>query len=181
VTVGFLGTPYKDEEFEPLAPALAKLLDERRPLRFEFFGFVPKELVAREEVTVYPFEREYRQYREKLDGLGWDIGLAPLRDIEFNRCKRNARYSEYAASGIAGIYSDARIYRDTVVDGKTGLIVPHESTQAWCDAILKLSEDEPLRRRLASAAFEDVRTNYRREDYVRRVAALLESLRQPRA
>ncbi|MFY9552710.1 MAG: glycosyltransferase [Thermoanaerobaculia bacterium] len=180
VTVGFLGTPYKDEEFATLVPAIARLLDEGRPLRFELFGFGPKALAAREEVTVHPWERDYRKYREKLDGLGWDVGVAPLRDTEFNQCKSNAKYREYAASGIAGIYSDARIYRDTVADRKTGLIVPHDSTQAWYDAILELATDESLRTALAARAFEDVRTNYRPEDYVRRVADLVESLRPRR-
>jgi glycosyltransferase involved in cell wall biosynthesis len=137
-------------------------------------------LAAREEITVHPWERDYRKYREKLDGLGWDIGVAPLRDTEFNQCKSNAKYREYASSGIAGIYSDARIYRDTVADRKTGLIVPHGSTQAWYDAIVELSTDESLRTAIASRAFEDVRTNYRPEDYVRRVADLVESLRPRR-
>ncbi len=180
VTVGFLGSSYKDEEFETLLPALRKLLDEGRPLRFEFFGFVPGELAARGGITVHPWERDYRKYREKLDGLGWDVGLAPLRDTEFNRCKTNAKYCEYAASGIAGIYSDARVYRDTVVHRKTGLLVPHASTQAWYEAILELSADETLRKTVASNAFEDVRANYRREDYVRRVTDLVESLRPRR-
>jgi len=141
VTVGFLGSSYKDEEFESLLPALRKLLDEGRPLRFEFFGFVPAELAVRPGITVHPWERDYRKYREKLDGLGWDIGLAPLRDTEFNQCKTNAKYCEYAASGIAGIYSDARVYRDTVTHRRTGLVVPHGSTQAWYDAIVELSAD----------------------------------------
>jgi glycosyltransferase involved in cell wall biosynthesis len=179
VTMGFLGTPYKDEEFATLVPAIVRLLDEGQ-LRFELFGFGPKALMEREEITVHPWERDYEKYREKLDGLAWDIGLAPLRDVEFNQCKSNAKYREYAASGIVGIYSDARIYRETVAHRKTGLIVPHGSTQAWYDAIVELSTDENLRTAIASRAFEDVRTNYRREDYVRRVADLVESLRPRR-
>jgi glycosyltransferase involved in cell wall biosynthesis len=176
VTVGVLGAPDDEEDFEPLLPAVSRLLDEGRPLRVEFFGFVPRELAAREEITVYPWEREYRKFREKLDGFRWDIGLAPMRDTELNRCKSNARYREYASSGIAGIYSNAPIYRDTVAPRRTGLLVPHGSTQAWYDAIVELATDESLRTDLASRAFEDVRTNYRREDYARRVALLLESL-----
>ena len=180
VTVGFLGTPYKDEEFAALVPAILRLLDEGRPLRFELFGFGPKALEARRDITVHPWVRDYPKYRETLDGLGWDIGLAPLRNTEFSQCKNNAKYREYAASGIAGIYSDARVYRDTVADRKTGLIVPNGSTQAWYDAIVELSTDEKLRTAIASQAFEDVRTNYRRADYLRRVADLVESLRPRR-
>jgi glycosyltransferase involved in cell wall biosynthesis len=180
VTVGFLRTPYKDEGFATLVPAISRLRDERRPLRFELFGFGPKALEARSEIAVHQWERDYRAYRETLDGLAWDIGLAPLRDTEFSQCKSNVKYREYAASGIAGIYSDASIYRDTVVHRKTGLIVPHGSTQAWYDAIVELSSDENLRTAIASRAFEDVGTNYRSADYVSRVADLVEPPRPRR-
>ena len=175
VTVGFLGSRYKDEEFQPLIPALERLVREPRRFRLEIFGFGPAVLTGREDVTMHPWERDYRTYRERLDSFGWDIGLAPLRDLEFHRCKASAKYLEYAASGIAGIYSDARIYRDAVAHGKTGLIVHHDDTQAWYDAIVELAENASLRSAIATRAFEDVRRNYRREDYVSRVANLVES------
>jgi glycosyltransferase involved in cell wall biosynthesis len=175
VTVGFLGSRYKDEEFGALIPALERLLCEPRRFRLEIFGFGPAVLTGREDVTTLPWERDYRTYREKLDSFGWDIGLAPLRDLEFHRCKASAKYLEYAASGIAGIYSDARIYRDAVAHRKTGLLVRHDETQAWYDAIVELAEDASLRSAIAARALEDVRRNYRREDYVTRVANLVES------
>jgi glycosyltransferase involved in cell wall biosynthesis len=174
VKVGFLGSYYKDEEFAPVVGAILRLLAERRPVAFEFFGFLPRALEGRPEISHVPWRSSYEEYRRTLDGLDWDAGLAPLRDLGFNRCKSNNKYREYAAAGIAGIYSDAAIYRESVIDRETGLLVPHASEQAWYEAILELATDAGLRRSIQNAAFADVKANYREEDYVARVAALLE-------
>jgi glycosyltransferase involved in cell wall biosynthesis len=174
VTVGFLGSAFKDDDLAPAVRAILRLLDEGSPLHFEFLGFLPAALAGRPEVSHVPWRSDYSEYRRTLAALDWDIGLAPLRDLEFNRGKNNAKYREYAAAGIAGIYSDAEIYRTTIVHRETGLIVPQESEQAWYEAILELAADAGLRGSIRRNAFADVRANYREEEYVARVAALLE-------
>jgi glycosyltransferase involved in cell wall biosynthesis len=173
VKVGFLGSYYKDDEFAPVVAAILRLLAEGAPVRFEFFGFLPRALEGNPAISHLPWRSSYEEYRRTLAGLDWEIGLAPLRDLEFNRAKSNNKYREYAAAGIAGIYSDAAIYRDSVVDRQTGLLVPHASSAAWYAAILELAADAGLRRSIRRNAFADVRANYRPEEYVARVAALL--------
>ena len=174
VTVGFLGSYFKDDEWTPVAQAILRLLDEAHPIRFEFFGFLPKALEHRPEISRVPWRSSYAEYRETLAGLRWEIGLAPLRDLEFNRGKNNAKYREYAAAGIAGIYSGMPVYSTTVTHRETGLLVPHESADAWYAAIRELAEDADLRRTIQRNAYEDVKARYRIEDYVAAVAALVE-------
>jgi glycosyltransferase involved in cell wall biosynthesis len=174
VTVGFLGSYFKDDEFVTVVPAILRILDEGHPVAFEFFGFLPKALAGRPEVSHVPWRSSYEEYRRTLAGLAWDVGLAPLRDLEFHRGKNNAKYREYAAAGVAGIYSDAEVYRSTVVHRETGLLAPHESEEAWYAAILELAGDAELRSRIRRNAFADLKANYRLEDYVAKVAALLE-------
>ena len=181
VTVGFLGSFFKDDEWSPVTAAILRVLDEGRPVRFEFFGFLPAGLAHRPEISHVPWRSSYLEYRETLAALAWDIGLAPLRDLEFNRAKNNAKYREYAAAGIAGIYSDAEIYRTTIVHRETGLLVAHASEQAWYEAILELAMDAELRRSIRRNAFADVQANYRIEDYVGKVAALVEGPLPPPA
>ncbi len=174
VTVGFLGSSFKDDEFAPVVEAIERILQEGHPVRFEFLGFLPRALAGRPEISHLPWRSSYPEYRETLAGLGWEIGLAPLRDLEFNRGKNNAKYREYAAAGIAGIYSDAEVYRATVAHRETGLVVPHASSQGWYEAILELAGDAGLRGAIRRNAFADLRANYRQEEYVARVAALVE-------
>jgi hypothetical protein len=173
LTVGFMGSYFKDEEFVPVLPAIDRLLNEGRGLRFEFFGFLPAALSGRAAVSHVPWVPSYLDFRRRLAELRWDIGLAPLRDMEFHRAKTNNKYREYAAAGIAGIYSDAAAYGETVRDGVTGLLVRHEDEGAWYEAILRLAGDAALRSAIRRDAFQDVTTNYRQGDYVARVAALL--------
>lgn len=173
-TVGFLGSYFKDDEFAPVIPAILRILDEGHPVTFEFFGFLPEALEHRPEISHVPWRSSYEEYRKTLAALAWDAGLAPLRDLEFHRGKNNAKYREYAAAGIPGVYSDAEIYRSTVVHRETGLVVPHESEEAWYAAILELAGDPELRSRIRRNAFADLQANYRIEDYVAKVAALLE-------
>ncbi|HEX9943585.1 MAG TPA: glycosyltransferase [Thermoanaerobaculia bacterium] len=173
-TVGFLGSYFKDDEWSPVVAAILRLLDEGHPLQFEFFGFLPRALERRPEVLHVPWQSSYLAYRQTLTALEWDVGLAPLRDLEFNRGKNNAKYREYASAWIAGIYSDMPVYSDTIVHRRTGLLVPHEDEQAWYEAILELAGDAGLRQTIQRNAFADLKANYRVEDYVAKVAALLE-------
>ena len=71
------------------------------------WGYRPTELAERPD-----FFRQFAQ-------AGFDIGLAPLADHEFYRAKSDNKFREYAASRIAGIYSDVEVYRDCVVPGST--------------------------------------------------------------
>lgn len=173
VRVGFLGSYYKDADFAPLVPLIRELLDGDYPLAFEFFGFCPEGLADDPRVTRLAWEPDYGRFRARLLERRWEIGLAPLRELDFNRCKTNIKYREYAASGIAGIYSRAEIYRTSVEDRRTGLLVPQESGAAWREAILELAENPMLRHWLARNALADLRANYRLEDYVAAVAALV--------
>jgi glycosyltransferase involved in cell wall biosynthesis len=55
----------------------------------------------------------------------------------------------------------------------TGLLAPEADTTALADAIHRLLRDEPLRRRLGTAAVERVRRDYRPGAYLRRVMDIL--------
>ena len=173
VRVGFLGSYYKDAEFAPLVEPIRELLDGSLPLTFEFFGFCPAALEGDSRIVRIPWERDYHQFRARLAQRQWDIGLAPLRDLDFNRCKSNVKYREYAAAGIAGIFSRAEIYSSTVDDRRTGLLVSQEDSAAWREAIVELAGNAELRQDLTRNALADLRANYRLETYVKAVAELI--------
>ena len=81
----------------------------------------------------------------------WDIGLAPLADTAFNRCKSPIKTLDYAAIGMAVLASDVDVYRGSVADGVGGMLVPNDPA-AWYAAISRLIRDTELRGRLARGA-----------------------------
>lgn len=141
-------------------PDLRRLLDTYRG-RVEawFWGYRPAELVGRPGVHFVDFVQDYDAFVRRFSRAGLDIGLAPLPDDEFHLAKSDNKFREYAASRIAGIYSDVVVYRDCVEHTQTGLLVP-EVPQGWFMAMARLIEDEALRRRIADRALAYARGRY---------------------
>jgi glycosyltransferase involved in cell wall biosynthesis len=84
--------------------------------------------------------------------LDFDIGLAPLCDVEFNRSKSYIKALEYAALGIPVIATDMEPYRDFVIDGVTGFLVKKE--KEWRDRLRLLANDPDLRETMGAKARE---------------------------
>lgn len=84
---------------------------------------------------------------------GWDIGLAPLADTAFNRCKSAIKTLDYAALGLAVVASDVPAYRGSLADGPGGMLAAN-NPDAWYAALSRLARDAELRRGLAKGAVE---------------------------
>jgi glycosyltransferase involved in cell wall biosynthesis len=102
-----------------------------------------------------PYTASYEEYRRTMAAMKWDIGLAPLFDSPFHRCKYFNKYLEYGALGLPGIYSETHPYKEVIRHGDNGLLVPNKP-EAWGEALQELIEDEALRQRLGKNALKDV-------------------------
>jgi len=87
-----------------------------------------------------------------------DIGITPLQPSDKNTIYSLARkFLEYIAAGIPVIVSDFPEYRTLVDKYELGLVVDPENPQDIAEAVIKLVEDDRLRRQLgenAARAFE---------------------------
>lgn len=81
----------------------------------------------------------------------WDIGIAPLADTPFNRCKSALKTLDYAAMGLPVLASDGAVYRGSPADGPGGWLLPDDEN-AWFVALARLVRDARLRHRLAEGA-----------------------------
>ena len=83
------------------------------------------------------------------------MGLCLLLDTEWNRCRSDVKWLEYAGHRVASLCADLQPYAD-VRDGETGLLYHHpDQLAAHLDMLLG---DEALRRRIADRASEEART-----------------------
>ncbi|MBI1296827.1 glycosyltransferase [bacterium] len=81
----------------------------------------------------------------------WDIGLAPLQETPFNRCKSDLKFLDYSAAGVPGIFSAGPVYSPGVEHGVTGWLAD-SSVESWRDALLTLLAAPDLRRQIAANA-----------------------------
>lgn len=124
-----------------------------------FWGYHPPELAGRPDVHFMDFMQDYDAFFRQFARGGFDIGLAPLPDSEFHRAKSDNKFREFAASRVAGIYSDMVVYRDCVDHGRTGLLVP-DVPDGWFTAIGRLIDDGTLRARIQQEAWAYARRRY---------------------
>lgn len=79
-----------------------------------------------------------------------DIGIAPMLDTPYNRCRSDVKYLEYASHQVAPVVQRARPYLELVEDGKTGLFF--DTPDELIAHLERLGSDDAYRIRLASAA-----------------------------
>ncbi|HRP67319.1 MAG TPA: glycosyltransferase [Thauera sp.] len=156
--IGFFGTGTHQADLALVEPALARLADRHGPkLAFRFLGCITPALAALPNSSLAEGWHSYDGFPARLAGEHIDIGIAPLVDNPLNRCKSDLKWLEYAARGIAGVFSAVAPYASSVRDGLTGLVVEN-TADAWFDALDRLVQDAALRQRLAAAAHAEVRT-----------------------
>lgn len=72
---------------------------------------------------------------------------------------------EAQACGVPCIVSDIPGARDLIIPGETGLLVPPGDARAIAEAVLRLKADTELRKKMSQAAIENIRQNFRPDDY----------------
>jgi glycosyltransferase involved in cell wall biosynthesis len=157
VRIVYMGTATHDADFAAVAPALERLVTERPGnVFFDMVGVSGRaglpDWVNRVAPTVhaassYPgFVNWARQHG------GWDIGIAPLVDSPFNRCKSAIKSMDYAALGLPVLASDIPVFRGSLADGRGGMLVENTPT-AWYAALAQLAGDQRRRAALAEGAW----------------------------
>ena len=179
--LGWAGSASHLEDLLFLLPAI-RALQTRFDFEFTVFGLIERDLrdeaesvrgclmrlapAARERAALFlelidrlaevrhrhvPFV-PVQSFPQALADLDWDIGLCPLLDTPFNRCKSALKFYEYAACGSATVASAVPPY-----DREVQPVVPNDATD-WIEALAPL-----LARREQTAALADVQAAWVRE------------------
>ncbi|MFL5816756.1 MAG: hypothetical protein ACJ76L_04055 [Conexibacter sp.] len=78
----------------------------------------------------------------------FDLALAPIADVSFNRVRSNIKVKEYAAAGVPWLASPIGPYKD-LGDEQGGRLVPDFG---WADALTDIVSDTERREALAARA-----------------------------
>jgi glycosyltransferase involved in cell wall biosynthesis len=110
--IGYVGGASHDEDFRIVYRGLKPHLDsDRFKLVIRSGGFRPIWLKEHKNIDFDHVNWHISEFPQKLANLNLDIGVAPLRDCEFNRCKSNIKYLEMASVGVPLVASDVEPYR----------------------------------------------------------------------
>ena len=149
LTIGYMGSKGHQIDLAMVASTLQQLMKEYPEMRFETFGTIkmPEELKDFGDRTyAYPTNTDYASFLNQLHQLSWDIGLAPLKDTDFNHCKTPTKYLEYTACGIPVIASSGVVYSQLTPEEHLLAAEPDE----WSIKIRQLIETPALRQSLVA-------------------------------
>ncbi len=163
VRILYMGTMTHSRDLAILEEPMRKLKQEFGPgVELDLIGIVRNErkqdwFNSIEVPSIYghsyPLFTEWIRRENK-----WDFAVAPLVNDSFNQCKSYIKYLDYAALGLAGIYSGIGVFEGVVKQGETGIIVPDDAS--WHQAMRLLVTDAALRRAMGKAAYQDVEGNH---------------------
>jgi glycosyltransferase involved in cell wall biosynthesis len=129
-----------DVERLPILPALQRLLDERDDVNVVSIGLRLGLRGPRYFHNSYvPLRALTRQVVE------FDVGIAPLSNIEFNRSRSDIKLKEYAAAGVPWLASPIGPYAG-LGEKQGGRLVADDR---WHDELVRLVEKPRERRKLA--------------------------------
>lgn len=153
----------------PILPELDRKYGKQ--ISITFVGVRPE--ICQED---YLFEVNYikcmplKKYRQFMREMNYDIGLAPLENNSFNKCKYFNKYIEYSLVGVIGIYSKCKPYTYVIKEEKNGFFAD-DNEESWLNAICKAIDSEELRKRCLVNAINQLRSEFNplkvREDFLR--------------
>jgi GT2 family glycosyltransferase/glycosyltransferase involved in cell wall biosynthesis len=156
VRILYMGTATHDADFAIIAPALARLKATFKDrVVIDVIGVtgspintsgITRPSVPNQATLSYPGFVNWITCQPP-----WDLGLAPLQDNDFTRCKSAIKTLDYAALGLATLASDHPVYRQSLANGDGGALVEN-SESAWYLALSRLVRDPERCRELGKRA-----------------------------
>ena len=126
-------------------------------------------------VEVHPL-MDYEHFKAFLATLDNAIGVIPLDDSRFNRCKSAVKFLDFCAAGIPAVCSNVQPYTDVITHGVDGILCEN-TERGWIDAVMAMAPHDE-RARIAGAAGDLVRS---RHSLHRSASAWQDVLRQVRS
>ena len=174
IKIVYAAAPSHAELFEkyigPVIPKLYKEFGDK--ISFTFVSVHPE---------VSDYECEYipgmplMEYRKFMKENGFDIGLAPLEENRFTKCKYFNKFIEYTTQGTVGIYSKTEPFTYVVKDRINGFLAEN-TPEAWYSALKEAITDTALRKKCVENAVEYLRTNHTEDACIKKICKGLPEL-----
>ncbi|WP_295456884.1 glycosyltransferase [uncultured Thiodictyon sp.] len=163
-TLGWAGSPGHFADWFAVAPVLSTWLAGHPDARLAVMTNTTAKAFFELPAERYQFQ-DFGSLTDYLTFLtGLDVGLAPLLPTEYNRCRSDVKFLEYASQGVVGIYADLDPYRGVVRPGETGLL--YRTPDELVAGLDRLYQDHAYRAQLRAQAYDYVSRQRRLTDHI---------------
>jgi glycosyltransferase involved in cell wall biosynthesis len=121
--IGYSGSTSHIHDLNMVLPAIRKVMEKDKEVRFEMLGVLSKENARKafkgwpdnilERIAMLGATATYDEYPDMLAEKGWKIGIAPLEKNDFNKARSNIKWQEYTMSGYVTLATDFTPYDGT--------------------------------------------------------------------
>ena len=154
IRIGWSGGQAHVRDLRILKNVIPRIL-AKYDVEFVFFGLFPDYLEVSDRVIHHDIWYSIDKYPQALADLGLDIGLAPLCDNVFNRCKSNLRWLEYSALQIPTVASDVEPFK-----GCSPALSLCSNEEEWVSILSKCIEEKKIRLAYGMLSYNTVKDNY---------------------
>lgn len=163
VTIGWMASGSHVIDTPLVADAIWRIMEEFPNVRLHLIGWVESKHFGETRMLKFADRMEIQPWlpitvipKAMSD---FDIGLCPIVDNAFNRCKSNIKYLSHAALGVPSVVSPLPPYK-CVRHGEDGLVAADNSPESWYDCLKQLVSNEVLRVGLGAMARKKLLKEY---------------------
>jgi SAM-dependent methyltransferase len=186
IRIGYTGCGNHHGDLEMIVKPMLALLEEFPALEFiyplqrdldgEDKNVRLAEKLKHERIFCYLDWAPLPDYPKMVKSWNLDIGIAPLRDNNFNRAKSNLRWLEYSAMGIPTVASAVYPFKNSIRNKKDGIVV-NNGANHWYEALWDLITDNEKRQKIGQRAYERVKRDFNMESVALEYRDLLEEIK----
>lgn len=177
VTIGWAGSNTHDRDLDEIANVVGRVMKNNPNVDFEAMtSDLPKTFLRRiPRIKKRPFVN-VKEYPAWFSNLSWDIVLAPLSAIQFNRSKSNIRLLEAGALGAAPLASSVGTYASFCSGDADREWILCRNEDEWYKKLTALVNEPERRKLLVSKVMEKVKAEYLIERNAAHWVSLIEGL-----
>lgn len=181
LTIGWMGGGSHGDDFRVVEPAIRQIQQKFKNTHFTFVsgGLKPTFLDGIPRLKWIHDFRSIDKYPKWISKFGFDIGIAPLQDNNFNRAKSNLRWLEHSALGIPCVASPLPHFRESIRHEVTGYLA--NNTEDFVEYISRLVLAPKLRDTIGTAARQEVKDKWNLKTQAMKYKAAIEDVLNARA
>lgn len=191
IVIGYMGSVSHKDDLEMVLPSIKTIMEKYPHVGFQLMGqltfdgardiFEDWDQKLRSRIHLISPTDNMKDFPQWFAIQYWDIGIAPLIDSSFNRCKSHIKWMEYAMRKIPTVASEVYPYcepihgRATIVHNETGFLCRPDE---WVDTLSMLIEAPGLRDKIGQQAYDYVLDKWQYKDAKPEILDIVEKIAQ---